>query len=145
MRARPRVSHVSLIDSTPDRSGTTQRLGTAERADAPDAPIPPDGSITFEFDAPVVAAVLLHMNDDHVDDNVLIARAFGDRTASACRMTHVDGLAGHWVFDTKNAVELSLRVQWSTPITERAQIRREIVGLYDRACDELGIEPRPHD
>jgi hypothetical protein len=29
-------------------------------------------------------------------------------------------------------------------ITERPQVRREIVALYDAACERLGIEPRPH-
>ena len=30
------------------------------------------------------------------------------------------------------------------PITERAEVRREIVALYDEACRRLGVEPRPH-
>ena len=32
--------------------------------------------MTHRFDAGVVDAVLRHMNDDHLDDNLLIARAF---------------------------------------------------------------------
>jgi hypothetical protein len=36
-------------------------------------------------------------------------------------------------------------VPWSTEITERPEIRREIVVLYDAACAKLGIEPRPHE
>ena len=30
-------------------------------------------------------------------------------------------------------------------ITERPEIRREIVKVYDAACAKLGVEPRPHD
>ena len=30
------------------------------------------------------------------------------------------------------------------PITERPEVRREIVALYDEACRRLGVEPRPH-
>jgi hypothetical protein len=30
-------------------------------------------------------------------------------------------------------------------ITERGEIRREVVALYDTACERLGVEPRPHD
>ncbi|MDO9590734.1 MAG: DUF2470 domain-containing protein [Microcella sp.] len=100
------------------------------------------------FDASVVSAVLHHMNDDHAADNLLIARAFGDRDALVARMVGVDGLAGHWSYSplqTECAFEVALRVPWSQPITERAEIRREIVALYDRACLELGMQPRPHE
>ncbi len=106
----------------------------------------------FAFDPAIVAAVLHHMNDDHADDNLLIARAFGDRGATTARMVDVDGHAGHWVYSVAaedesgaQTAEAALRVEWSGPITERAEIRREIVVLYDRACAALGIEPRPHD
>lgn len=106
----------------------------------------------FAFDPAIVAAVLHHMNDDHADDNLLIVRAFGDRGATTARMVDVDGHAGHWVYSVAAADEIVategetvLSVEWSGPITERAEIRREIVALYDRACAALGIEPRPHD
>ncbi len=92
------------------------------------------------------------MNDDHSDDNLLIARAFGDRGATTAYMVDVDGHAGHWVYSAAAADEIvvaegetALRVEWSGPITERAEIRREIVVLYNRACAALGIEPRAHD
>lgn len=100
------------------------------------------------FEPSIVAAVLHHMNDDHADDNLLIARAFGDAGAVRARMVGLDGRGGDWVYASASddpADELPLRVNWSGPITERAQIRREIVVLYDRACAELGIEPRPHE
>ncbi len=87
------------------------------------------------------------MNDDHADDNLLITRAFGHRDATMSRMVGLDGDAGHWVYlrATNRDDELTLRVEWSTPITDRPEIRREIVVLYDRACAELGITPRPHE
>ena len=114
-----------------------------------------------DFDPAIVAAVIAHMNGDHVNDNLLIARAFGDRAAVHARMVHVDGEAGHWVYsvtsgecregegaanaDGEGGTEHPLRVAWSTPITERAEIRREIVVLYDRACAELGVAARDHE
>jgi len=117
------------------------------------------------FDPTIVTAVLHHMNDDHVDDNVLIARAFGNPAAHQARMTHVDGHAGYWSYSSAALLEAddadargdethgadapvaehTVRVEWSTPITERPEIRREIVTLYDRACIELGLTPRPHE
>jgi hypothetical protein len=99
----------------------------------------------FAFDPAIVSGVLHHMNDDHADDSLLFARAFGHPGATSARMVGVDGSAGHWVYTVDDEVERPLRLEWRGPITERPQIRQEIVALYDRACAELGIEPRPHD
>lgn len=79
------------------------------------------------------------MNSDHNDDNLLIARAFGDPAATSATMTTLDEHGGTWEHDGAE-----LTVPWSTTISERAEIRREIVALYDAACERLGIEPRPH-
>lgn len=84
------------------------------------------------------------MNDDHADDSLLIARAFGDPDASSAVMTSLDDTAGYWSY-TIGGDEHELRVPWSMTISERPEIRREIVKLYDEACARLGIEPRPHD
>ena len=100
-----------------------------------------------DFDSDVVSAVLAHMNGDHADDNLLIARAFGDRSAVRARMVGLDGRAGEWLYETDASpgVEHPLRVEWSAPIGARPEIRREVVALYDRACVALGVEPRAHD
>jgi hypothetical protein len=99
-----------------------------------------------DFDESVRRAVLSHMNDDHRDDNLLIARAyspFPDVLVST--MTGFDGEAGHWHVVTADGVEDILRVPWpGGPISERPEVRREIVALYDAACARLGVEPRPH-
>lgn len=97
----------------------------------------------FIFAPDVVAGVLHHMNDDHNDDNLLIARAFGDTAATASVMTDLDGDGGVWTI-TVNTEARELRVPWTGPITERPEIRREVVVLYDRACEILGVTPRPH-
>ena len=99
------------------------------------------------FDDAVVQAVLRHMNDDHGDDNVLIARAFGptaDAPITAAAMTGFDGDGGDWSV-TREGAATTLRVPWpGGAIDERAAVRREIVALYDAACARLGVEPRPH-
>lgn len=96
------------------------------------------------FSADVVAAVLHHMNDDHLDDNLLIARAFGSVDAAASTMTTLDHLGGTWTYDTADGSH-ELVVPWpGGEIAERPEIRREVVKLYDAACERLGITPRPH-
>lgn len=96
------------------------------------------------FSQQIVDAVLAHMNGDHGDDNLLIARAFGLPDAESSTMVGIDGDAGHWSVTTATGTR-ELTVPWpGGPITERAEIRREVVVLYDQACARLGIEPRPH-
>lgn len=104
--------------------------------------------MTHLFDADVIAAVLRHMNGDHTDDNLLIARAFsapadGEITDSV--MTGFDGDGGVW--DVTRAGQTSaLTVAWpGGPISDRPSVRREVVAVYDAACERLGVEARPHD
>jgi len=84
------------------------------------------------------------MNSDHNDDNLLIARAFGDPDAASATMTMLDESGGTWLYTLGDA-ETELTVPWTTTIAERPEIRREIVRLYDAACEKLGIAPRPHE
>nr|WP_174719846.1 DUF2470 domain-containing protein [Terrimesophilobacter mesophilus] len=83
------------------------------------------------------------MNDDHAADNQLIARAFGHPDAVDAVMTGLDDTAGFWNY-TLDGVVRRLDVPWSVRISERAEIRREVVVVYDAACARLGVEPRPH-
>ncbi|MFJ4223288.1 DUF2470 domain-containing protein [Microbacterium sp. NPDC089695] len=100
------------------------------------------------FEPDVVAAVLRHMNDDHTDDNLLIARAFsspdqGEITDAT--MSGFDGDGGTWSV-TRGGTASELVVPWpGGPIDDRPSVRRQVVALYDLACERLGIEPRPHD
>jgi hypothetical protein len=97
------------------------------------------------FSDEIVAAVIGHMNDDHTDDNLLIARAFGNEAASASTMTTLDHLGGTWTYDLDGA-EHELSVPWpGGEIRERPDIRLEVVKLYDSACQRLGVTPRPHE
>jgi hypothetical protein len=97
------------------------------------------------FSDDVIAAVIGHMNDDHNDDNLLIARAFGDPAATSATMTTLDHLGGTWVYDLDGS-QHELSVPWpGGEIRERPEIRREVVKLYDAACQRLGVRPRPHE
>jgi hypothetical protein len=92
----------------------------------------------------VQAAVLAHMNGDHADDSLLIVRAFAHSDANAARMTGFDELGGDWSAAVAGE-EVMVRMPWPAGrITERHEVRREIVALYDTACARLGISPRPH-
>jgi hypothetical protein len=98
----------------------------------------------MSFSPDIVDAVLAHMNDDHRDDNTLIVQAFAGRQPATAVMSDLDHRGGTWryVFEGE---EHELHVPWSSgEITERPEIRREIVVLYDAACEQLGVEPRPH-
>jgi hypothetical protein len=102
--------------------------------------------MAYTFDDETRAGVLGHMNSDHTDDNMLIARAFGGEMAPiASTMTGFDGDGGRWSVTDASGAARELTVPWpGGPITERREVRREIVALYDAACARLGIEPRPH-
>lgn len=96
------------------------------------------------FSPDVVAAVLAHMNGDHLDDNLLICRAFGSADAADATMTDLDENGARFGY-TVNGESAEVSVPWTEQISERAQIRREVVVLYERACAVLGIQPRAHD
>jgi hypothetical protein len=97
------------------------------------------------FATETVTAVLAHMNGDHPEDNLLIARAFATPEAVDATMVSLDELGGTWTYTLATAgAETELVVPWSTQISERGEIRREIVTLYDAACARLGVAPRPH-
>ena len=93
----------------------------------------------------VRSAILRHMNVDHRDDNVLIARALIDTDASAAEMVDLDGDGGVWSVRIGSRAPIEARIPWlGGSITERPAVRREIVALYDEACARMGVKPRPH-
>ena len=98
------------------------------------------------FDDDTLTGVLGHMNDDHSDDNLLIARAFSPEVdVVASEMVTFDGEAGQWHVTRADGGDDVIRVPWpGGQISERRDVRREIVALYDEACARLGITPRPH-
>jgi len=96
------------------------------------------------FPPEVVDAVLHHMNDDHIEDNVLIVRAFSGRDVRDATMTDLDEQGGTWRYAFEGN-DLELHIPWpGGPVSERPEIRREVVALYDAACEKLGVEARPH-
>lgn len=108
-------------------------------------------SMTHQFDDAALAGVLGHMNGDHGDDNLLIARAFAPQPATtreaiaSARMTGFDGEKGVWTATLTDGSMVEVSVPWpGGAISQRPEVRREVVALYDEACRRLGVTPRPH-
>lgn len=98
-----------------------------------------------QFPDDVVTAVLTHMNGNHADDNALIARAFVDDGAESAVMTGFDGVGGEWELTAADGTTRRASIAWpGGPIAERPAVRREVVALYDAACERLGVTARPH-
>ena len=101
--------------------------------------------MSIEFPPEVVAAVTRHMNDDHADDALLICRALGGQPAATqARTTGLDADGIEFAV-TVGATETPVRIPFAHRLTERAQIRREVVRMYRDACHQLGVAPRPAD
>jgi putative heme iron utilization protein len=98
--------------------------------------------VTFTPD--VVAAVCRHMNDDHPADSLLICRTLGGKPdATAARMTALDAEGADFEVTLDGRPE-RVRLPWSTTLTDRPQIRQEVVRMYEEACALAGVPPRPH-
>jgi hypothetical protein len=59
-------------------------------------------------------------------------------------MHDLDEHGGTWKY-VSDGEELELHIPWpGAPLSERAHIRRDIVVLYEAACEKLGVAARPH-
>ncbi|WP_233358849.1 DUF2470 domain-containing protein [Thermomonospora amylolytica] len=94
------------------------------------------------FTAEVVEAVCRHMNEDHAEDSVLIVRTLGGQAeATAAVMTGLD--ADGIEFSAEVAGRpVPVRIPFAERLTERAQVRAEVVRMYHEARARLGLPPR---
>ncbi|GAA1582693.1 DUF2470 domain-containing protein [Actinomadura kijaniata] len=94
------------------------------------------------FTPDVVAQIARHMNEDHAGDCAMICRALGGvPDAASARMTgcDADGIEFAAVVDGR---EKAVRIPWSERLTERIQVRREVVRMSDEARHVLGLPAR---
>ena len=99
---------------------------------------------TDPFSPEVSAAVTAHMNGDHLEDNLLIARSLGGQPD------------GHRRRDDRRAARRAPRSRppstahrsrsssrGSRPVTDRGAIRVEVVRMYHEACGSSASTPAP--
>lgn len=92
------------------------------------------------FAQEIVDAVVRHMVEDHAEDSLLIVRALGALPeATSARMVGFDDEGSDFVA-VVDGVEHAVRIPWSQRITERAEVRAEVVLLHQRAAEALGLE-----
>lgn len=90
--------------------------------------------MTTRFPPDVVAAVCRHMDDDHAEAALLIARALGEvPDAVAARTTDLDGDGLVLTVTRRGGDEQVVRVPFAAPVTERAEVRAAVVELHERA------------
>ncbi|MFI2664458.1 DUF2470 domain-containing protein [Micromonospora carbonacea] len=103
---------------------------------------PSDADAAQPFDADTVRAVCGHMNADHADDSLLICRALGGRpNATRARATGLDADGMDFAVAV-DGIEVPVRIPFARRISERAEIRREVVRMHEQACDAFGLPPR---
>jgi hypothetical protein len=95
-----------------------------------------------QFGDTAVAAVVKHMNAEHADDSLLICRTLGRQpSARIARMVGFNETRA--LFSARiDGGDVDVWVPWSAPLTERSQVRDEIVAMYRAACSQAGIAPR---
>lgn len=90
--------------------------------------------MTDGFPAEVVDQIVRHMNDDHADDNVLICRALGGQPgATAAHVSGVDADGISFVA-TVDGRPLPVRIPFSARLTERRQVRAEVIRMHAEAA-----------
>lgn len=91
--------------------------------------------MTMDFGAEVVTAVVTHMNDDHLNDQLAIVRAHArpDATSATLATIGPDGLTFDVQVGSAGTPKVDrVVVPWPMPIAERSDIRRAVVMLMPR-------------
>lgn len=92
------------------------------------------------FTPDVVAEIVRHMNEDHEDDTLLMVRVLCDQPdAMSAVMTSVDADGADFVANV-GGTEIPVRLDWGKRLTERKQVRQEVVRLYREATQAASAE-----
>lgn len=96
------------------------------------------------FSPEVVAAVARHMNDDHAEDNATICQGLGGQPETTAAVMTGMGPEGLELEATVGGRPVPVVVAWSAPITERSQVRAEVVRMHTEASVALGRPVNGH-
>lgn len=89
------------------------------------------------FEPKVIAAICHHMNTDHAADTLVICQGVGGQSgAETARMTGFDGDGADFAAIV-GGTEVPIRVDWAAPLSERAEVRPEIVRLFTESKRSL--------
>ena len=103
-------------------------------------PEPMSAADATPFTPDVVEAIRRHMNDDHPDDCLRMVQGLGGAVdATAATMAGLDADTAVFVATTP-AGEVEVVLPWSGHLTERGQVRTEVVRMHEEACRALGID-----
>jgi hypothetical protein len=92
------------------------------------------------FTPDVVDAIRRHMNDDHPDDCLRMVQGLGGVVdATAATMADLDADRAWFVATTPDG-EVEVELPWAHHLTERGQVRTEVVRMHEEACRALGID-----
>jgi hypothetical protein len=99
-------------------------------------------STPFELTPEVTAAVVAHMNADHLGDSLAICRHFAEAPMlSAARLVSLDSEALEFEIEV-DEVLTSMRIPWLRPLEDRADIRAQ---LKEMTFTARGITVAPDD
>lgn len=82
--------------------------------------------------APVAAGILAHMNQDHVDAMILLARKYAGLQATEAAMTAVDRLGFHLRLKTGEGMK-GIRINFPNEVRSAEETRRAMVGMVKAA------------
>jgi len=88
------------------------------------------------------AAIMRHMNNDHPEDSVLMCKALAGLPGTVSAEVSAVDKAGITFIALVSGKPVETTIAWSHQLKERAEVRGEVVRLYQEACAALGIEPR---
>jgi hypothetical protein len=91
------------------------------------------------FAPDVVAAICRHMNEDHPDDCVRMVHGLGGIESDAVTMTGLDDVSAFFTAATADG-PVDVVLPWSHRLTDRGEVRTEVVAMHELACRNLGIE-----
>jgi heme oxygenase len=85
------------------------------------------------FTPDVIGAITRHMNEDHAEDSLLIVQMIGRLPeATSAVMTGLDADGADFSAQVDGGPE-PVRIRWSHRLTERNQVRAEVVRVHDEA------------